>query len=284
MSSKIDERVVQMKFNSGEFAKGVAETSSALDRLKSALNIGSNPGLSNLAGEVGKISSSFSGLETIATGALLAIGAKAAQVGQQLITSLATNLTSSARDGFKEYETQVNAIQTILGNTKSKGEDIGTINAALDTLNKYSDNTIYNFTQMVDGVKTLTNQGSNLNVAVQAVKGFANAAALAGVGAEEMARGMEFGLNQAITKGYLGIQDFTSIQNVMGEQFKNSLMETARVHGTNVDELIAKNGSFRDSLGEGWATSEVILETLSKFTGELSDEPLKSMLTICSAV
>lgn len=277
MSSKIDERVVQMKFNSGEFAKGVAETSSALDRLKSALNIGSNPGLSNLAGEVGKISSSFSGLETIATGALLAIGAKAAQVGQQLITSLATNLTSSARDGFKEYETQVNAIQTILGNTKSKGEDIGTINAALDTLNKYSDNTIYNFTQMVDGVKTLTNQGSNLNVAVQAVKGFANAAALAGVGAEEMARGMEFGLNQAITKGYLGIQDFTSIQNVMGEQFKNSLMETARVHGTNVDELIAKNGSFRDSLGEGWATSEVILETLSKFTGELSDEQLKSM-------
>lgn len=277
MSSKIDERVVNMKFNSASFQKGVAETSSALDRLKAALNIGSNNSLSNLTGEVGKVSGAFNSLETIATGALLAIGAKAVQLGQQLVTNLVTNLTSSARDGFKEYETQVNAIQTILGNTKSKGEDITSVNAALDILNTYSDKTIYNFTQMVDGVKTLTNQGAKLGTAVDAVKGFANAAALAGVGAEEMARGMEFGLNQAITKGFLGIQDFTSIQNVMGEQFKNSLMETARVHGTNVDELIAKNGSFRDSLSEGWATSEVILETLSKFTGELSDEQLVSM-------
>lgn len=283
MSSKIDERVVQMKFNSGDFAKGVAETSGALDRLKSALNLngmGKNfqlPSLDDISNKVSGAAGAFQTLQTIGTGALLAIGAQAVTLGQQIVTNMTNNLVSGAKDGFKEYETQINAIATILGNTKSKGEGIESINAALGELNKYSDKTIYNFTSMVDGVKTLTNQGAGLKESVAVVKGFANAAALAGVGAAEMSRGMEFGLNQAISKGYLGVQDFTSIQSVMGEQFKNSLMETARLHGTKVDDIIAKNGSFRDSLSEGWVTSSLLMETLSKFTGELSDEQLKSM-------
>lgn len=278
MSSKIDERVVQMKFNSGEFAKGVAETSGALDRLKSALHIdGSNVNLSGLTSQVSAATSSFQGLQTVALGVLLAIGAQVVSLGQNIVTNLTNNLTSGARDGFKEYETQINAIATILGNVKSKGEDLASVNAALDVLNTYSDKTIYNFTEMVSGIKTLTNAGVGLNEGVQVVKGFANAAALAGVSSENMARGMEYGLNQAITKGYLGVQDFISIQDVVGEQFRNSLMETARVHGVNVDEIIARNGSFRDSLSEGWVTSQVMMETLSKFTGELSDEQLRSM-------
>ena len=283
MSSKIDERVVQMKFNSGDFAKGVAETSSALDRLKSALNLdglGKNfqiPSLDEVTGKISGAAGAFQTLQTIGIGVLLAIGAQVVTLGQQIVTNMTNNLVSGAKDGFKEYETQINAIATILGNTKGKGEGIESINTALAELNKYSDKTIYNFTSMVDGIKTLTNQGAGLQQSVDVVKGFANAAALAGVGAEEMSRGMEFGLNQAIAKGYLGVQDFTSIQNVMGEQFKNSLMETARVHGVGVDDIIAKNGSFRDSLSEGWVTSEVLMETLSKFTGELSAEQLKSM-------
>lgn len=35
MSSKIDERVVAMKFNADQFAKGVADTSGALEKLQS---------------------------------------------------------------------------------------------------------------------------------------------------------------------------------------------------------------------------------------------------------
>lgn len=218
------------------------------------------------------------GLVVLAAGlALIAIGDRIVTLGQTIVTNLTNNLTSGARDGFKEYETQINAIATILGNVKSKGEDLASVNAALDVLNAYSDKTVYNFTEMVNGIKTLTNAGVGLNEGVQVVKGFANAAALAGVSAENMARGMEYGLNQAITKGYLGVQDFVSIQDVVGEQFRNSLMETARVHGVNVDEIIARNGSFRDSLSEGWVTSQVMMETLAKFTGELSDEQLRSL-------
>ena len=278
MSSKIDERVVAMKFNADQFAKGVADTSGALEKLQSALKIdGSNVNLSGLTSQVSSATSAFSGLQTVALGALIAIGARIVTLGQTIVTNLTNNLTSGARDGFKEYETQINAIATILGNVKSKGEDLASVNAALDVLNKYSDKTVYNFTEMVTGIKTLTNAGVGLDQGVQVVKGFANAAALAGVSAEKMAHGMEYGLNQAITKGYLGVQDFISIQDVVGEQFRNSLMETARLHGVNVDEIIARNGSFRDSLSEGWVTSQVLMDTLSKFTGELSDEQLRSM-------
>jgi len=288
--SSIDERVVEMKFDNKQFAKGTADSISALDKLKSALNLdgvtkglsnldaaGKNFNLNNLSSSVDTLASHFEGLRAVALGALIAIGAKVVTLGQQIVTNLTNNLTSGARDGFKEYEVQINAIATILGNVKSKGEDLASVNAALDVLNQYSDKTIYNFTEMVSGIKTLTNSGVGLQKGVEVVKGFANAAALAGVSSEKMAAGMEFGLNQAITKGYLGVQDFVSIQDVVGEQFRNSLMETARLHGTNVDDIIAKNGSFRDSLSEGWVTSQVLMDTLSKFTGELSDEQLRSM-------
>ena len=49
MSSKIDERIVGMKFNGDQFNKGVADTSSALDKLKKALNLdGAAKGLNDL--------------------------------------------------------------------------------------------------------------------------------------------------------------------------------------------------------------------------------------------
>lgn len=290
MSKSIDERIVQMSFKNDNFQKNVSDTMSSLDKLKASLDMSgaktkfgelataaNGVKLDNLAAQVDNISSKFSGLQVVALGALATIGSKIVDLGVQWAQNQIGSMTQSARDGFKEYETQINAISTILANTKSKGEDIGSIGLALDELNEYSDKTIYNFTEMVSGIKTLTSAGVGLKDGVAVVKGFANAAALAGVSSEEMARGMEFGLNQAIQKGYLGLQDFTSIQGVMGEQFRNSMLETARVQGIEVDAMIAKNGSFRDSLSEGWATTEIIMETLSKMTGELSDEQLRQM-------
>jgi hypothetical protein len=62
-----------------------------------------------------------------------------------------------------------------------------------------------------------------------------------------------------------------------GKVFQDSLIETARVHGVKIDDIIKKQGSFRSSLEKGWLTSEILTETLSKFTGELTAEQLKSM-------
>jgi len=48
-------------------------------------------------------------------------------------------------------------------------------------------------------------------------------------------------------------------------------------NGKSVDEMIAKNGSFRLSLQEGWLTQEIMMETLKQMAGEYTDEQLLSM-------
>ena len=62
-----------------------------------------------------------------------------------------------------------------------------------------------------------------------------------------------------------------------GQVFQDALKETARVHGIAIDAMIDKEGSFRETLKDGWLTSEVLTETLSKFTGDLTESQLKSM-------
>jgi hypothetical protein len=86
-------------------------------------------------------------------------------------------------------------------------------------------------------------------------------------------------LSQAISSGTVKLMDWNSVQNagMGGQLFQDSLLETARVHGIAVDNMIENEGSFRDSLTKGWLTSEVLLETLSKFTGDLTDDQLLAM-------
>ena len=56
-------------------------------------------------------------MQVAAKTALVNITNTAIQAG----TSIANSLISAAKSGFQEYETQINAVQTILANTSSKG-------------------------------------------------------------------------------------------------------------------------------------------------------------------
>lgn len=287
--SSIDERIVQMKFDNAQFENGIKQSTKSLDDLKQGLNLdGATQSLKGLSVEAGKFSLAgiASGVDTIASKfttlgvmgvtALANITNAAINTGVQLAKSI---VIDPIKSGFQEYEMNLNAIQTILASTKRQGQSLETVNTALDTLNAYSDKTIYNFGQMVQGVKTLTTTGANLQTSVDVVKGFANAAALAGVGANEMASALQYGLNQAISKGRMMTQDWMSLETsgIASDSFKKSIMETARVNGVAVDDIIAKNGSFRESLSEGWLTAEILQQTLAKYTGEMSDEQLRQI-------
>ena len=149
---------------------------------------------------------------------------------------------------------------------------------ALDELNTYADKTIYNFADMTKNIGTFTAAGVDLDTSVSAIKGIANLAAMSGAGASKASNAM-YQLSQAIASGTVRLQDWMSVEHsdMGGKLFQESLKETARAHGIAVDEMIQKNGSFRNSLSEGWLTSDVLLETLSKFTGDLTEEQLQSM-------
>ena len=214
-------------------------------------------------------------MEVAGVASLGGIAAKAVSVGGELVKALTID---AAKAGFEEYELQLNSVQTILANTASKGEDINTVNAALDELNVYADQTIYNFGEMTRNIGTFTAAGVGLKESVSAIKGISNLAAASGSSAAQASTAM-YQLSQAIASGTVRLMDWNSVQNagMGGEQMQEALKRTARVHGQAVDEAIAKQGSFRESLQEGWLTAEVMLETLTLMTGDLSREQIIEM-------
>ena len=224
---------------------------------------------------IAETTSKFSALQSIAFGALASIGGKIAEVGSSMLSSFTVQ---PLIDGMKEYELQLNSVQTILANTAQKGETIKTVNAALDQLNTYADQTIYNFGEMTSNIGKFTAAGIGLDDSVASIKGLANWAAVAGANSESTSRAM-YQLSQAMAAGTVKLQDWMSLENagIATKQFQDQLIQTAKVHGKSVDEMIAKNGSFRLSLQEGWLTQEIMMETLKQMAGEYTDEQLLSM-------
>jgi tape measure domain-containing protein len=289
MSNSIDERIVRMKFDTAQFGPGAATVLKLLDQLKAALKLeGASQGLNDVnasmgrfstAGaqeQVGSLSARFSALQVAAITALSNIVNKAVNAGSQLIKSLTLDPIMS---GFHEYETNLNSIQTILANTGLKGaEGLQKVNDKLNDLNHYADQTIYNFSEMARNIGTFTAAGVTLDVATNAIKGIANLAAVSGSNAEQASAAM-YQLSQALAAGKVTLEDWNSVVNagMGGKVFQDALIETARVHGVAVDQFIKDEGSFRLSLQKGWLTSGILTETLSKFTGELTADQLKSM-------
>lgn len=287
--STIDEKVVELKFNNSQFAAEIKATLLQLENLKRGLKLeGASKGLTDvqnaanrmnlahIADGVQNISKHFTALGIAATAALASIAVQAVRTGAQLLKSLTLQ---PVMDGLHEYETNLNSIQTIMANTGLEGQaGLNQVNKALNDLNLYSDKTIYNFSQMARNIGTFTAAGVKLEPATQAIKGIANLAAISGSSAEQASSAM-YQLSQAMASGTVKLIDWNSVVNagMGGKVFQESLKETARAHGVAVDQIIKDEGSFRESLQSGWLTSDVLTETLQKFTGDLNASQLKTM-------
>lgn len=278
MSTTIDNRVVEMQFNNQQFEKNVQTSMSTLEKLKQSLNLtGATKGLENidsatkklnftgLGSAVETVHAKFSALEVMGVTALANITNSAVNAGKRIASSLTVKPITT---GFQEYETQINAVQTILANTESKGTTLNDVNKALDTLNEYADKTIYNFTQMTKNIGTFTAAGVDLDTSVKSIQGIANLAAVSGSTSQQASTAM-YQLSQALAAGKVNLQDWNSVVNagMGGQVFQEALKRTAKVMGTDVDAIIKKYGSFRESLSKGeWLTTEVLTKTLEQFT------------------
>ena len=288
MSTTVDERVVEMRFDNKQFEQNIQTSLSSIDKLKHSLNLeGAAKGLesvnaaaskcnmSPLSNAVETVKVKFSAMEVVALTALQNITNSALTVGKKIVSAFTIDPVKS---GFQEYETQINAVQTILANTSSKGTTLDQVNNALDELNHYADMTIYNFTEMTRNIGTFTAAGVDLNTSVAAIKGIANLAAVSGSNSQQASTAM-YQLSQALAAGTVKLQDWNSVVNagMGGQVFQDALKETARVHHIAIDELIKDEGSFRETLSKGWLTSDILTETLAKFTGDLNESQLRTM-------
>ena len=278
MSTTIDNKVVQMEFDNSRFERNVQTSLSTLEKLKQSLNLtGAAKGFENidtaakkvnfgtLSSGVEAVQAKFSALQVMSVTALANITNSAVNAGKRIASALTID---PIKTGFQEYETQINAVQTILANTSSKGTTLTDVNGALDELNKYADKTIYNFTEMTRNIGTFTAAGVDLDKSVSSIQGIANLAAVSGSTSQQASTAM-YQLSQALAAGKVSLMDWNSVVNagMGGQVFQDALKRTSEVMGTGAEEAIKKYGSFRESLTQGeWLTTDVLTKTLEQFT------------------
>ena len=283
----IDERVVSLKMNNKQFLSAMKESAAGMDKLKESLKmqgaadglshigeIAKNTTLGDLASKALEIGKNMTVMQGLGIAAFGGIGAAAVSAGSQFVSGFFNTI----KDGFNEYELKMRSIQTILANTAEKGTTLTEVKASLADLNTYADKTVYSFSDMTNAIGLFTAAGVDLQTSVSSIKGLSNLAAASGSTAQQASTAYTQ-LSQAISAGVIHLQDWNSVVNagMGGEGFRNALIETARVMGTGVDEAIAKQGSFRESLKENWLTAQVMTQTLTALTNDLSEAQLVEM-------
>lgn len=279
MSNEVDSRVVEMRFDNQQFERNVGQSLSTLDKLKAALRLdGVSKGLDEVNASAKKLDfretvqgidnvvKKFSTMELIGGVTIANLTNDAVNSAKRLAKALTFD---PVKMGLEEYETQINAVQTILANTSHNGTTLDEVNEALDELNRYADMTIYNFTQMTKNIGTFTAAGVDLETSTSAIKGIANLAAVSGSTSQQASTAM-YQLSQALAAGKVSLMDWNSVVNagMGGKVFQDALTRTSEVLGTGAKNAIEMYGSFRESLTKGeWLTTEVLTETLSQFAG-----------------
>ena len=252
MSRTIDQRIVEMRFDNGQFESGAEKTLSTLDKLKQSLNVfgsgealkdlGSNT-LSGLTISLETATKGFSALEEIAVGALRKIGEQALMAGEHLVKEMSIDNVTA---GWDKYAQKTSSVQTIMAATRkeigegkmwaNEEEQMAGVNEQLDRLNWFTDETSYNFLDMVQNIGKFTNNGVKLEDAVTSMQGISTWAAISGANVQEASRAM-YNLSQAMGVGYVQLIDWKSIENanMATMEFKEMAIQAAIARGTVKD-------------------------------------------------
>lgn len=286
MSRTIDQRVVEMQFDNRQFERGVSTSMSTLDKLKKALRFdGATKSLDNLgaaakgvdfsplSGAVETVQRGFSALEVIGVTALANITNSAVNTGKQLVKSLTIDQVTAGWDKLSQKTTSVATLV-------AQGYDMSTVEEQLSRLNWFTDETSYNFTDMVENISKFTATGKGLEESVTAMEGIANWAALSGQNASTASRAM-YQLSQAMGAGVMRMEDYKSIQNVSmdTDEFRQKALDAAVALGTlkkNADgtyeSLINSQGAFTKSqfaqhlTQDAWFTSDVMMKVFNDYS------------------
>lgn len=290
MSTTVDERVVEMRFDNKQFEANVQTSLSTLEKLKQSLNLeGATKGLENVnatakrfdmsgvSDAVETVKARFSALEVMGITALANITNSAVNAGKRMIESLTIAPISQ---GFDEYELKMGSIQTIMMST---GASLEEVNKYLNELNTYSDKTIYSFQDMTSNIGKFTNAGVGLEDAVMAIQGVSNVAAVSGANTNEASRAM-YNFAQALSAGYVKLIDWKSIENanMATVEFKTQLLESAVACGTLTKtadgmyktvkgNVIDATHGFNDSLQDQWMTTDALVGTLRQYADETTE-------------
>lgn len=273
--SNVETRVVKMEFDNAKFEKEVKESINTIDKFDKKLRF---EGVSN---SIEKVTKSFSALEVSAITAIANITNRFVNLGIRMVKSLSVDNITAGWDKFGEKTVAVATMAAqkikIAGKELTNySEKMEAINEQLDKLNWFTDETSYNFTDMVNSIGKFTAAGQDLDVSVKAMMGIANWAALSGQNATKASSAM-YQLAQAMGKGYVQLIDWKSIQNLSMDtvEFREAVLDTAVSMGEltkEADKFITKTGKkftinqFAEELNSKWFTTDVLVKSLGKYS------------------
>ena len=281
MSTEIDQRIVEMKFDNKNFERNVSTSMNTLEKFKQSLKFsGATKGIEEIEKESSKfnldkmekaadaVEVKFSAMSVAAIAAISRIVNAATDAGVKLIKSLSVDNIAA---GWEKYADKTESVQTIMNAT---GKSIDEVNGYLDKLMWFSDETSYGFNDMTKAIAQMTSSGGKIENLIPLVTGVANATAFAGKNAEVFSRVM-YNLNQSYSTGALKYIDWKSLEmaGVASEQLKQVLIDTAIELGT-IKEGEVTIGTFGETLKKDWATTEVMEKGFGYFA-EMSETAYK---------
>lgn len=284
MSTTVDERVVEMRFNNQQFEKNANETIKTLNKLDDSLELkGSTEGFDALKKSIRSVD-----LSNIETG-LSAVASRVSYlgiIGDQTLRNLINKVEHFAwtwakslsidqvSKGFDKYQSKVESVQTIMNAT---GHSIEYVSEVLERLNTYTDETSYSYSEMANSIGKFTSAGIDLDQAERAMEGIANWAAKAGVSTSKASTAF-YNLSQAISTGALTSIDWKSLENIsmttmdVKEQFIEAGLALGKLKKQADGTIVTAKGlhkvtaeAMRDTLQYKWLDNEVLLTTLEKY-------------------
>ena len=279
----VDEKIVKLSMDNSDLTMKATESASLLTKFTATLNKipGVNLGkttqelgnignatkkvpMDALSQSVSAVSDRFSAMGIIGMTVMQNLTNRAVDMGIKLAKSLTIDQIG---EGFREYELKMGSIRTIMANTEHEGTTLTQVKGSLEDLNKYADLTIYNFGQMTDSIGRFTAAGVGLDDSTVAIKGMSNLAATSGATTHQLNSAM-YQMSQAMAAGRFNLMDWNSLVNsgMGGKITQDGLMKTAKEMGVVID----MTEGFRESLKDGWLTSEIFLKTMQTFAEDES--------------
>lgn len=271
--SMVDEQVVKMLFDNSNFDSNINDSIKSLNKLDYKINaLQKDNGFNSIANGMNSLANVFTIKGQIMLGVLTRIGNKIVDIGQKAFGTFFNGI----RDGLREYDLLIESTQTIYENVKQNGKTLNDVTYSLDVLNEYADKTIYNFSEMTRMIGMFTSAGVDLDKSVSTIKGLANAAALVGANSQKAEMAWH-AVSRAMSSGRFTALTWKTLEqsNIAGKQFQVVIKDVARNHGINIDKMIKKEGSFRDTLKKGWLTKDLFAEAMQIMSGELTAEDLR---------
>ena len=249
MSESVDTRIVEAKFDSEQFEKGVDKTVKKLDELKQSLNL--KDGTKSVTEFAEKTSESLDRLQksfTTFTGMLkqkLLSGIADEIVGvffkiksgfEGLVSSLSSVQISR---GMQRYNDILTSVRTLV----SAGESQDAAYETIERLGLYADQTSYSLDSLVSTMSKFKTSGASLKTSQRMVEGLSNAAASMGVNAQQAERAY-LNMQQAFSKGAMLQNDWISFESIpmVGTKFNQKILDAAVEVGTLKK---AKDGTYQ---------------------------------------